>query len=296
MTKRLPPLNPLRAFESTARHLSVSKAAQELNVTHSAVSHQLRALEDSLQAKLFFREGRALRLSPHGAAFLPAVSSAFESIAEATARLNRPSTVGDLVVSCVPALLSFWLVPKLAGFTRAYPGVRLRLIRSNADRELHARDVDVNIRYGDGNWPDLHVRLLSTLELFPVCSPTLAHAMPLRDPADLAQHVLLHADEGREWNGWLAANDVGHLARGRHHLLSDAHLALEAAMHGNGVALGDSITTSELLASGRLIAPFSESVPAALAFHVICRTELRNTPIVRAFVDWVFDAMPAARG
>ncbi|MCC6196452.1 MAG: transcriptional regulator GcvA [Burkholderiales bacterium] len=292
MAKRLPPLNPLRAFEAAARHGSVSRAAAELHVTHSAVSHQIRALEMTLKAKLFYREGRALRLSPQGAALLPPVSAAFDSIAEATTRVARPSSTGDLVVSCVPALLSFLLVPNLAAFAAAYPGVRLRLSRSNADKELHAPDVDVNIRYGDGNWPDLWVHLLAPLRLFPVCSPTLVHQTPLRNPEDLANHVLLHADEGREWNTWLAASGIGHLARGRQHFLADAQLALEGATYHAGVALGDSITTSTLLSTGRLIAPFEITVPAAHSFYVLCRNELRNAPIVRAFVEWLFETIP----
>jgi len=286
--QRLPPLNPLRAFEAAARHLSVSRAAAELHVTHSAVSHQIRALETSLQTRLFYREGRQLRLSPHGAALLPTITTAFDAIAEAAARVSRPSTSGDLVVSCVPALLSFWLVPNLSEFTSAYPGVRMRLVPSNSHRELHEPEVDINIRYGDGSWPDLWARLLSPLRLFPVCSPTLLHTNPLRDLDDLSHHVLLHADEGREWNSWLAASGAVHLGRGHHHFLTDAHLAIEAATHGHGVALGDSVTTSRSLAGGRLIAPFDLKVAAAHSFYVLCRNEVRSTPIVSAFIDWLF--------
>ena len=291
MAKRLPPLNPLKAFEATARHLSVGRAAAELSVTQSAVSHQLRTLEAALGVRLFERQGGRMRLTPQGAALMPPVSQAFDAIAEATARVARPSTEGDLVISCVPALLSFWLVPRLGAFTDAFPGVRLRLVPSNAPGDIYDPAIDVCVRYGDGNWADCWVRLLSTLELFPVASPTLVNNRPIRAVADLSDHVLLHADDGREWLSWLAASGATHLARGRQHMMSDAQLAMEAAMHGHGVALGDTFTASGSLAAGRLVVPFDTAVPAADAFYVACRTGMQSASMVRAFVDWLHAGM-----
>jgi LysR family glycine cleavage system transcriptional activator len=294
--RRLPPLNPLRAFEATARHQSVSKAASELNVTHSAVSHQIRALEESLHVRLFQRQGTRLRLSPQGAVLLPSVSAAFENIAEVTARLTRPSMEGELVVSCVPALLSFWLVPRIGSFTDQFPGVRLRLSSSNGSAEVYSPHVDLCIRYGDGSWTDRFVQQLATLQLFPVCSPALINTRPLRDIRDIAQHVILHGDTGREWNRWLAASGATDmLARARQHYLSDAHLAMEAAIHGHGVALGDTITIDQPLAAGRLIVPIDLAVPAIDAFYVVCRNEVKATPIVRAFIEWLEAGIAQAR-
>ncbi|MCZ4091775.1 LysR substrate-binding domain-containing protein [Sinorhizobium psoraleae] len=291
MSSRLPPLNPLRAFEATARRGSVSAAARELNVTHGAISHQIRALELSFNATLFERGGKRLRLTPQGALLLPAVTHAFAEIAAATAAMTRPATSGELRITCVPALLSFWMIPRLHQFTEQFPDVRLTLIASNDAAHLHSPDVDVCLLYGDGNWNDCWAKLWSRLELFPVVSPTLLNMRPLRSVRDLRDHVMLHGDDGREWNTWLAAADAIDLQRGRQHFMSDARLSTEAALHNQGVALGDTITAGSLIARGELIAPFDLTVPANDAFFVACRNEIRAAPIVRVFIDWLFAAL-----
>ncbi len=288
MAKRLPPLNPLRAFEATARLASLTKAASELSVTHGAISHQIKALEQSLGVKLFERAGQRLKLTPHGAELLPAVSTAFDGIAAATQRMTRPASTGALSVSCVPALLSLWMIPRLGSFTAQYPDVRLTLIPSNDARDIRAPHIDVCLHYGDGGWPDCWMRKWSGLDLFPVVSPTLINNRPIRTVRDLADHVFLHGDDGREWRTWLAAADGLNLERGRRHYLGDARMATEAAVHGHGVALGDTVTASALLARGSLIAPFSLSVPAVDDFYVVCRNEMKSTPIVQVFIDWLF--------
>ncbi|HMA14564.1 MAG TPA: LysR substrate-binding domain-containing protein, partial [Kiloniellaceae bacterium] len=276
--------------EAAARLGSVSAAAKELNVTHGAISHQIRKLEAAMKVALLERGARRVRLTPHGAALLPSVTAAFGEIAAATARMTRPSTGGDLAISCVPALLSLWLVPRLARFTEQFPGIRLRLAGSNDPADIFDPDIDICIRYGQGNWGDCWVRHWSDLELFPVASPTLLNVRPLRSVRDLADHVILHADEGREWQTWLAAAKALDLGRGAHHFMSDARLAMEAALHGNGIALGDTMTASSLMARGNLVAPFDLAVPAVDAFYVACRNEVTAAPIVTVFIDWLFAA------
>ncbi|MFC6490083.1 transcriptional regulator GcvA [Nitratireductor sp. GCM10026969] len=291
MATRLPPLNPLRAFEAAARHGSLTKAAVELNVTHGAVSHQIRALEASLDVKLFERAGQRLKLTGHGAELLPAVASAFEEIATATARMTRPTTSGSLSVTCVPALLSLWLIPRIGGFIAQYPEIRLTLDASNDPGNVHSPDVDVAILYGDGNWTDSWVKLWTSLDLFPVVSPTLINNRPIRTIRDMSDHVMVHADDGREWHTWLAAADALDLKRGPQLHMSDARLATEAAVHGLGIALGDTLTAASLLAKGQLVAPFNLAVPAVDAFYVACRKDLRAAPIVNVFIDWLFAAL-----
>ena len=295
MSNRLPPLNPLRAFEAAARRGSISAAARELNVTHGAVSHQIKTLEETLKAALFERGGKRLKLTPQGALLLPAVSSAFDGIAAATALMNRPSTSGRLRISCVPALLSLWLIPRMNSFSEQYPEISLTLTSSNDVDLIHSPDVDVAILYGHGGWRDCWTRQWSTLQLFPVVSPSLLNTRPLRSIRDLRDHVLLHGDDGREWNTWLAAADQLDLPRGREHFMSDARLSTEAARHGQGVALGDSITASSLIAAGELIIPFDLSVPATDAFYVATRNEMRAAPIVRVFIDWLFATLANER-
>lgn len=295
MASRLPPLNPLRAFEATARQGSVSAAARELNVTHGAVSHQIKALEESLGATLFERGGKRLKLTAQGALLLPAVTIAFGEIAAATALMKRPEASGELTVACVPGLLSFWIVPRLNRFTEQYPGVSVTFIASNDASQLRSPDVDVCVLYGDGNWPDCWARLWSHLRLFPVISPTLLNSRPLRTVRDLADHTLIHGDDGREWNTWLAAADAVQMPRGRQHFMSDARLSTEAALHGQGVALGDTITAGNLIARGELAVPFDLTVPANDAFYVACRQALRRAPIVKVFIDWLFASLEADR-
>lgn len=290
MSSRLPPLNPLRAFEAAARHGSVSSAAKELNVTHGAVSHQIRTLESALKVTLLERGARRVKLTAHGAALLPTVSNAFEEIAAATARMTRPSTGGDLAITCVPALLSLWLLPRLNRFTEQYPGVRLRLVASNDPEAVFDPDIDICIRYGQGNWSDCWVGFWTDLELFPVASPTLLNSRPLRSIRDLANHVILHADDGREWQTWLTAANALELTRGPHHYMSDARLAIEAALHGHGIVIGDSMSASTLMARGSLVAPFDLAVPAIDSFYVVCRNEIKAAPIVSAFIDWLYTA------
>jgi len=288
MAKRLPPLNPLRAFEAAARTGSLTRAAGELNVTHGAISHQVKTLEESLGVILFERIGRGLRLTAHGAELLPAVSAAFDGIAAATARMTRPTGSGTLSISCVPALLTFWIMPRLGSFIARYPDISLTFDASNDHRALRAPDVDICILYGDGSWSDCWLKRWSHLDLFPVMSPTLMNSKPLRSVRGLGNHVMLHADEGREWQQWLAAADALDLPRGPQHSFSDARLVIEAAMLGHGVALGDTMTTATLLAKGQLVAPFNLTVPAVDAFYVACRRDLRSVPIVGMFIDWLF--------
>ena len=215
MARRLPPLNPLRAFEATARHSSLTKAASELSVTHGAVSHQLRALEATLKVRLFERSGQRLKLTAHGAELLPAVAGAFEGIAAATARLTRPTSAGALSVSCVPGLLSLWVLPRLGGFVTQYPNIRLNLIASNDPGRPSLAAVSTSASTtARADWSDCWFRKWSDIELFPVVSPTLINNRPIRTVNDLAGHVMLHGDEGREWNTWLAAANALDLARG----------------------------------------------------------------------------------
>ncbi len=287
---RLPPLNPLRAFEATARLGSVSLAAQELNVTHSAVSHQIRSLETSLGVRLFERGAQRLKPTAQAATLLPAITSAFTEIAAATTKLTRPTTSGNLTVACTPALMSFWLMPRLSQFFGQYPEVRLTLISSNDPANIANPAIDICVLYGAGNWMDCWLRLWSNISFFPVASPTLINNLPLRTPRDLADHMILHGDaDGHEWKTWLTAADARSFApKNAQHFLNDARLSTEAALQGLGIALGDTITSRNMIARGELVAPFNLSMPASDAFFVACREEIRDTMIARIFIDWLF--------
>jgi len=288
---RLPPLNSLRAFEAAARRGSATAAAHELGVTHSAVSHQIRALEAALGVPVFERGGRRLTLTPQGALLLPAVSRAFSEIAATAAQMQRPEAKGRLGVACVAGLLSFWILPRLGGFTEQHPGVTLDFTMGNDPSRIADPDVDVAILYARAEIPGEWCRLWSRLRLFPVVAPGLLVSRPLRTVRDLSDHVLVHGDNGDEWTTWLTAADALALPRGRQHFFSDARLSTEAALHGQGVALGDTITAATLIARGDLTVPFDLSVPATDSFWVACRREMRSAPMVAAFIDWLFSTL-----
>ncbi|MFT3719878.1 LysR substrate-binding domain-containing protein [Pseudorhodoferax sp.] len=284
---RLPPLNALRAFDATARHLTVVKAADELSVTPSAVSHQLRILEDALGVQLFTRNKTRLKLTPHGEALLPSIRAAFQMIAVAAANLNDSAMRGDLVVSAPIGLTSRLITRHIGEFLLAHPDVNFKLITSNDDKEVYLLSVDVCIRYGTGIWPNRQVKLLSHVELFPVCSPAMTNAAGgLHELNDLKRHVLLCEDDGTEWTRWLLAtganSDGFRMAE-----MGNAHSAIESALHGQGAALGDSLLVGDDLLKGDLVRLFNTAITAKHAYYIVCRPEICDSPLVAGFVDWL---------
>src|SRR5580692_4426000 len=183
MTIRLPSLNGLRAFEAAARHLSFTRAAAELNVTQTAISHQIRRLEEQLGKRLFLRRARALRLTRDGQDYLPAIRTAFDDLRRATARLQRPDREGLLTVSTTASLAAKWLVTRVAGFQDANPGIEVRITTSAHLVDFEREEVDMAVRYGRGVWPGLRAQWLMAEDIFPVCSPSLLHGdKPLSRP------------------------------------------------------------------------------------------------------------------
>ncbi|RTM09621.1 MAG: LysR family transcriptional regulator [Hyphomicrobiales bacterium] len=288
MTGRLPPLVSLRAFEATVRCGSISAAARELHVTHGAVSHQIKALEDSLGVPLFERNGRRLKITARGALFFPAVSEAFAQITAAASLTKHQSTQGTLRISCSPALLTSWLIPKIGVFSDRYPEISLVLVPNTGSGPLAVGDVDIAITYGNNESHGFWTRLWRKFELFPIASPAILNVRPIRSIADLSDQVMLHGDNGQEWRAWLAAADHLNLKPGRQHWFADAHLAMEAARLGQGVAMGDSATIADQIASGEVVRLFDLQIAAQDAFYVCTQQQTQDAPIIRVFVDWLF--------
>jgi len=208
MSARLPSLNGLRAFEAAARHLSFTVAASELNVTQTAISHQIRRLEEELGIRLFVRKNRALALTPEAQDYLPGIRAAFNDLRLATDRLLRHENDHVLTISTLASLAAKWLLPRLSAFQEAHPGIDVRITTSTSLVDFQRDDVDAAIRYGRGQWPGLRADWLTADQLFPVCSPALLTGpRPLRRPEDLADHVLLHTSAGPsdDWRLWLTA-------------------------------------------------------------------------------------------
>ena len=310
MSSRLPPLNALKAFEATARHLSVKKAALELNVTPAAVSHQIRALEDHLGVQLFHRQNRALQLTEAARACLPKLREGFDNFAQAMERLRAHRGGGTLLVSAAPSFGARWLMPRLHRFFEAQPEVDVRIsarlrqasqgarkgvVAERASLDAWLADSDVAILYGRGDYPGFQVDKLISLSLTPICSPRLiTHPQhPLQRPADLKHHLLLHDDTGELYDGvsfwevWLRAAGLedADLRRGPH--FSHAVLAFEAAVEGHGVVATMPVLAETDLHAARLVTPFALRVPLASAYYLVCSEEAAQRPAVAAFREWL---------
>ncbi len=288
MARRLPPLNGLRGFEAAARHLSFTLAADELGVTQAAVSHQVKALEQRLGIQLFRRLNRALMLTEAGQAYLPPVRDAFDAIAQATTRLAARQAGAALTVSTMDSFAATWLVPRLGRFRAAHPGIDIRIMPSDQLVDFARDDVDLGIRYGRGHYPGLSVVRFLTEDIFPVCSPALiAGGDPLDTHADLRHHTLLHDDIGEDWRMWLMAAGVGNVDPFRGPAFGHSNLVIQAAIEGQGVALGRGALVAHDLAAGRLVRPFAISLPAEYAYYIVYRQAAAREPRLVAFRDWL---------
>jgi LysR family glycine cleavage system transcriptional activator len=288
MARRLPPLNALPSFEAAARHLSFSKAADELHVTHGAVSRAVRHLEDQLGVRLFQRETRAVRLTPIGASYAADVREALDHLSAATTTVTGQQATGVLNVSTLDSFAAKWLVPRLFRFRRKHGDIDVRLSTSEKLADLVSDGIDVGIRYGRGQYPGLKAELLLEEDLSPVCSPALLEGPhPLREPADLRHHTLIHDDFHIDWAMWLRTAGVEGIDPHRGPIYHSSEHALQAAISGEGVALGRSALVADDLATGRLIQPFAFRMPAGLAYYLVYPPRALQRYKVKAFRDWL---------
>jgi LysR family transcriptional regulator, glycine cleavage system transcriptional activator len=288
MTRRLPPLAALRAFEAAARHLSFTRAAGELHVTQTAISHQIRALEELLGVKLFRRLPRGLVLTDEAQRYLPAIRDAFDRIDAATEQLAAVRASGALTVSVVPSFAAKWLVPRLGSFRAAHPDIDLRISTASHLVDFAREDVDVGIRMGRGSYPGLRVDRLFGEALTPVCAPALLEGPhPLRQPEDLAHQILLHEDDHTGWQLWLEIAGVASVDARRGPIFTDGAIVVQAAAEGQGVALARRALAAGDLAAGRLVQPFDVSIPYDLAYYLVCPEATADRPKVQRFREWL---------
>jgi LysR family glycine cleavage system transcriptional activator len=302
LSRRLPPLNALRAFEAAARHGSFARAADELAVTPAAISQQIRLLEADLGVELFRRLPRGLVVTEAAKRALPELGKGFAHLARSVEEMRGGSLTGPLVVSIIPSFAGCWLVPRLGAFIRAYPEIEVTVRGELRNVDFAREDIDVGIRYGRGNYPGLDTRLLLTEEVFPVCAPSLlAGPRPLRRVEDLRHHTLLHdrqlANEEFSlfWRHWLLEAGVTDVDADRGPGFTDALMMLEMARNGVGVALGRSGLCADDLATGRLVRPFALSRPADYAYFVVTPSGHAANPRVRAFLDWLEEEAAKSR-
>jgi len=288
MARRLPSLNALRAFEAAARHLSLTKAAVELSVTPGALSHQIKALEARLGAKLFQRTARGLAFTDVGRDYLPVVREAFDRLAAGTDSLFGQSQAATLTVSVSPNFAAKWLVPRLGHFAAAHPAIDLRIAASIEHVDFSASDVDLAVRHGDGRWPGLAVTKLIGEQVVAVASPRLVSGKPpLKRPRDLKAHTLLHAPGPLDWRAWLDAAGLADVDVRRGPRFNQASMAIEAAVDGVGVALARTALVAQDLIAGRLVQPFGPALAAPFAYYIVCPQPTANRPKNRAFRDWL---------
>ncbi|MCU0070238.1 transcriptional regulator GcvA [Pseudomonas koreensis] len=296
MLPRLPSLNGLRAFECAARHMSFTRAAEELNVTQTAISHQIRRLEDELGVRLFRRLKDGLALTDEGNTYLPGIRSAFLELRYSTEKLLESSNNSVLTLSTLVSVASKWLLPRLPSFREAHPEIDVRISASTELVDFRKGGIDAAIRYGDGNWPGLRADWLMSDEIFPVCSPRLLTGEnALRTPADLAHQPLLHVSglTADDWNNWLSTAGLKlPPAKGPRLTFDLAMMAVQAAIDGQGVCIGRSTYVDDDLRAGRLVAPFDLRLKSESGFYLVTPHDQAESKKIVAFRDWLSAVLP----
>lgn len=302
MLRHIPGLQSLKAFDAAARHLSFTKAAQDLHVTPAAISHQIKEMEEQMGAALFTRTSRTMRLTRAGTILRAAVAQSLDGLTQALSRIRQLENSSQLRVSASPSIAAKWLVPRLDRFLARMPGADVRLDVANGDVDFERDGVDVAVRFGENSFPGRRVDRLFADVIFPICSPALlARGRPIREPRDLLQYTLIHLDweaQGAVWPNWRmwmqAAGVTGFDDRRGLHF-SHSSLAIQAALDGQGVALGDSTLAADDIAAGRLVKPFELSLksPPQFAYYLVCPMETADQPMVSAFRDWILSEAEA---
>jgi LysR family glycine cleavage system transcriptional activator len=287
--RRLPNLSALRAFEAAARHESFTAAAEELFVTHSAISHQIRALEAELNTRLFTRAGRRVELTEIGRTYAQHITAAFANIGLATASIVRDHRSPRLVLSTIPSFAARWLAPRLGRFILDNPEIDIELRSSTDLVDLENSDVDIGIRFGTGPYPDMHCQPLMHETFLAACSPAFNGGVFPQTPADLPNFILLRSDYER-WRLWFDAAGLGEEVQppARGVIYEDSSLLIEGAAGGLGIAMVRSSLAADALSSGKLIQLFPEVVaPSPWRYWLVTsKTNTERAP-VRRFMDWV---------
>jgi LysR family glycine cleavage system transcriptional activator len=295
MPRPLPPLNALRAFEATARHLSFTVAAEELSVTPAALSHQIKGLEDFLGQRLFERKTRQISMTPAGLALYPGLHAAFLQIRHSVELVDRAPNDKVLVVSAPPGFTAKWLAPRLYRFLMANPEIDARISATQGLANFTTDGVDVAIRNSRTPTRGLSTRHLLGITLLPVASPRLIAEHHIVEPKDLVRVPLIHDDMlgnltgSPTWADWLAAAGVEGINLSRGLRFSSPDHALEAAVEGAGILLAHKALAHDDLRVGRLVAPFSLELATERAFQLVCPEPHTRRPKVKAFVDWIED-------
>lgn len=290
----MPPLGSLRVFVAAAQTESVTAAAEKLHLTHGAVSHQLRQLQDHLGVALFERRGRGLKLTAHGATYAAEVSRALTAIGDATERLRAARDYRRLRISCMPSFAARWLLPRLARFTAGHRDLDVEVQSSARLADIKGHEADVALRFGHGHYPGLFCRLLMKDWYYPVCSPAFLESHPLSSPEQLIGLPLLRSND-ELWQPWFRAAGVLVEEPQRGAVFDDSSLMLMAAASGQGVALARHTLAVDYLADRRLARPFAMAIESPISYFFVCRPADEQHPAVAAFREWLFREAAAYR-
>lgn len=292
----LPPLDLIQGFEAAARTLSFTKAAEEMSLTQSAISRQIRALEDNLGVPLFERHTRALSLTAEGRRLQRTAEEVLGQLQDATLRIRAERSVRHLTVSTTAGFATLWLIPRLKRFTALHPDVDVRISASYKLAALERGDADIAVRYVKEESPPPGGARLFGEEVTPVCSPALVDAnktaRPVRTLRDLEAHTLLHMDAANgilDWDTWLAAEGLADLRPAGALRIDSYDQLIQAALSGQGIALGIRSLVRHLLDDGSLVVPFNRSMVSQRAYYVLSSPLVRASPHVDAFVTWLKD-------
>ena len=298
MARHIPGTGALRAVEAAGRHLSFSRAAAELNLTPAAISHQIKEFEEQIGIRLFERTSRTMKLTAAGEVLHAAIGEALENLTRALTRLQRTRNASRIKVTASASIAAKWLVPRLDEFMKKMPEADVRIDVSDRVRDFVRDEIDVAIRFGNGHYPGHRADRLFDNTIFPVCSPALLKAKgPLKHPRDLLQHMLIHVEWSGQgitwpnWRMWMLAAGVTDFNPGPGLHFDNSGIALQAAIDGQGVVLGDSSLVADDLAAGRLVQPFALTIkgPPQFAYYVLSPLETADEPMVRAFREWVLE-------
>jgi LysR family glycine cleavage system transcriptional activator len=302
VNRRNLPLNALRACEAAARHLSFSKAADELCVTHAAVSHQIKLLEEQLGVTLFRRSNRGVRLTEAGETLVPVLGEAFDRIGGALDGLVAKPRDRALRVTLTPLFASRWLMPRLGRLRAAHPGLEVGLLPSLRLVDLVAGEADLGVRCGIPPWSGLVADFLLPVTLTPLCSPAVLDGEPpLKTPVDLLRQTLIHADvgdgrQGEEWRLWFAAAGLPDAASTRGLSFHDPGLALQAAADGLGVAMGYAELTLPEVGAGHLVRPFDIAARHPFSYYLVHAEARRDEAEIAAFRQWILEEATTGGG
>lgn len=287
MVKRLPPLNALKAFDSAARHLSFTKAAEELFVTQAAVSHQIKILEDFLGIELFLRKNRTLELTEAGKIYFFDVHNILKKLMDSTEKLTKNKGQSVLSMNIPQTFGMQWLVPQLSEFNRLYPDIDVRINGVDHDEGLLTREVDIAVYYGKGDWQGLTVERLKEARLLILAAPSLLQRQPILQPDDLRQHTLLHVHNRDNWQRALNALQLDGIDLQHNPVFSHTFMALQAAIHGQGIVLANELLAQKEITQGNLQEVLNLQLKDPKSFYVVYHSDRENDQKIKAFRDWL---------